>query len=438
MEGITIDDEGSVFHNGKPVTKALFNDEQYFSGSVKEAIKDLPADIVARIQIIDRNAEGSGGVQLQSQEKTKVMNIVTKEDKSAGRMIELGLAQGLPSRSRVNAGMRRIDGSRQLALEGGFSRAPEGIKADDVPGTLGTTAPNRFSGPGSGQAPVSGGQHQTGWLKVGNSFVWDAFKLYPDYRFEPEHRKSNTRLYSEQYFDSGDLRSDVASRGETRQQTHRFIAHAVGENFEKKSYHMTDFRLNQRTMNGSTVRHTTQTGFANRRELEEEDRESRVTDVSLHPQFNKTLSTRWQLGLGADIRYSSSDEGIDTRYEIHALADSPLSADSSIRQSREEQTLNWTSSLQSLLTWTANAQLKIQFRLATDYREAGHDVEAQVWDGEIFRPDAVRSSYLRTSSLGIPMSVTPEYTFKGGFYVAPELAWQPRLIRGQFERGTLA
>src|SRR5690606_26794733 len=102
--------------------------------------------------------------------------------------------------------------------------------------------------------------------------------------------------------------------------------------------------------------------------LEEEDRESRVTDVSFYPQYMRTLSARWQLGLDANIRYYSSDEGIGTRYEIHALAGPQLSPDSSIRQWREEHTLNWTSTLQSLLTWTASSRLKIQFRLAADYR----------------------------------------------------------------------
>src|SRR5690606_7344003 len=35
MEGITINEEGSVFHNGIRVVKALFNNVEYFSGSIR-------------------------------------------------------------------------------------------------------------------------------------------------------------------------------------------------------------------------------------------------------------------------------------------------------------------------------------------------------------------------------------------------------------------
>src|SRR5690606_33263015 len=38
MEGVRIDEEGTLYHNGVVVSKALFNNAQYFDGSVRDAI----------------------------------------------------------------------------------------------------------------------------------------------------------------------------------------------------------------------------------------------------------------------------------------------------------------------------------------------------------------------------------------------------------------
>lgn len=110
MEGITIDPDGSVYYNGEEVVRALFNNETYFTGSVKEAMKELPADIVERIQIIDRNIEGTGAREMKSEETVKVMNIVTKEDKAAGKMFNFTLEGGTQTRRKIDAFMRTIDG----------------------------------------------------------------------------------------------------------------------------------------------------------------------------------------------------------------------------------------------------------------------------------------------------------------------------------------
>src|SRR5690606_22902647 len=130
MEGITIDAEGSVFHNGQEVTRALFNNETYFSGSVKEAISELPADIVDRVQIIDRSADGETARKLRSEETTKVMNIVTKEDKTRGTMIDLVAEGGTQSRGRVDGNYKRIDGPHQRQIAAGYREFPDGLQED--------------------------------------------------------------------------------------------------------------------------------------------------------------------------------------------------------------------------------------------------------------------------------------------------------------------
>lgn len=52
MEGLTVDSNGLIAQN-KPVVKAKLNGKDYMGGSVEQAVKNLPADIINKVQVID-------------------------------------------------------------------------------------------------------------------------------------------------------------------------------------------------------------------------------------------------------------------------------------------------------------------------------------------------------------------------------------------------
>jgi hypothetical protein len=53
MEGVEVAKDGTVTHQGQAVVKARLNGKDYIGGDVAQAIKNLPADIVDKVQIID-------------------------------------------------------------------------------------------------------------------------------------------------------------------------------------------------------------------------------------------------------------------------------------------------------------------------------------------------------------------------------------------------
>jgi hypothetical protein len=53
MPGVQVNADGSITHQGQQVTKVRLNGKDYVGGDVKQAIRNLPSDIIEKAQIID-------------------------------------------------------------------------------------------------------------------------------------------------------------------------------------------------------------------------------------------------------------------------------------------------------------------------------------------------------------------------------------------------
>lgn len=122
IPGITLGRDGTVYFNGEQVKNAKFNGVRYFSGDVTSIIKELPADIIERIQIIDDYGDESRGEVIKD-EAVKTLNVVTKENKSAGTLYSLLGEVANKNRNNIEAGYKSIDNIEQKSLK--FSRATE-------------------------------------------------------------------------------------------------------------------------------------------------------------------------------------------------------------------------------------------------------------------------------------------------------------------------
>jgi hypothetical protein len=53
LPGVKVDADGNVTTQGEPITKIRINGKDFFGTDVATAIKNLPADIIKNLQIID-------------------------------------------------------------------------------------------------------------------------------------------------------------------------------------------------------------------------------------------------------------------------------------------------------------------------------------------------------------------------------------------------
>ena len=84
MPGITVEN-GTVKAHGEEVKKILIDGKEYFGDDVNTALKNLPAEVVDKIQVFDKLSDQSQLTGFNDGNTIKTINIITKQGKSNGQ-----------------------------------------------------------------------------------------------------------------------------------------------------------------------------------------------------------------------------------------------------------------------------------------------------------------------------------------------------------------
>lgn len=121
MPGIEVDSEGRVFVNGEEVKKVRINGKRFFGENTKMATKNIPADLIDKIQIIDEQSEMAKLTGFEDGETTKMINITIKEDKKKGLFANLFGGYGSDDRYEMNGIANWINGNNIVTVLAGLN-----------------------------------------------------------------------------------------------------------------------------------------------------------------------------------------------------------------------------------------------------------------------------------------------------------------------------
>lgn len=116
IPGVIIDEEGNVTAHGEKVTRIIVDGKEFFSSDPRIALKTLPADIIAKIQLIDEKSDQSRFSGFDDGKRTKVINIVTKPDKRKGRFGKAILAKGNGEKYAISGSLNGFDGDKKYSI----------------------------------------------------------------------------------------------------------------------------------------------------------------------------------------------------------------------------------------------------------------------------------------------------------------------------------
>lgn len=123
MEGMEVGNDGTLVHQGETVAKAKLNGKEYLGGDIANAIKNLPAEIVDKIQIVDDYGDQAARTGVKDGDPQKILNITTRTDKSVGNMLNLNAAGGSNERKEAGLFATRINGNQQMGINGNYKDA---------------------------------------------------------------------------------------------------------------------------------------------------------------------------------------------------------------------------------------------------------------------------------------------------------------------------
>ena len=154
MEGMEVGSDGTLTHQGQQVTKARLNGKDYAGGDVAQAIQNLPADIVEKIQIVDDYGDQAGRTGIKDGDPTKVLNITTRADRSVGNVVRATASDGNDDRYDERLFAQRINANEQLGFIGNIRNTVNGVASTGITSNA-PGASNSTSG-GSGGTTTTG------------------------------------------------------------------------------------------------------------------------------------------------------------------------------------------------------------------------------------------------------------------------------------------
>jgi len=150
MEGMEVGSDGTLTHQGQQVMKARLNGKDYAGGNVAQAIQNLPADIVDKIQIVDDYGDEAARTGVKDGTPQKVLNITTRADRSVGNIGRITAGAGSDDRYDERLFLQRIDANEQIGLIGSFKNTVNGVASTGINSSANGTYGSSSSSAGSG------------------------------------------------------------------------------------------------------------------------------------------------------------------------------------------------------------------------------------------------------------------------------------------------
>ncbi|MFI3330356.1 MAG: outer membrane beta-barrel protein [Rikenellaceae bacterium] len=115
MPGIVVTDDG-VEAQGETVEKVFVDGKEFFGNDVTTAIKNLPAMMVDKIEILDKMSDNAEFTGIDDGESYKAMNIVTKKNMRVGKFGKFTAQYGYPDKYYGGATVNFFNSKRRITL----------------------------------------------------------------------------------------------------------------------------------------------------------------------------------------------------------------------------------------------------------------------------------------------------------------------------------
>ncbi|MFH1852044.1 MAG: TonB-dependent receptor, partial [Candidatus Neomarinimicrobiota bacterium] len=170
MPGITLE-SGQVKAQGETVKKVLVDNRPFFGDDPNAALRNLPAEIVEKIQVFDQQSEQAQMTGFDDGNTSKTMNIVTREGMNNGQFGKVYGGYGEDGKYRLGGNLNYFNGQRRISFIGQSNNVNiQNFATEDLLGVMGSSGRRhggRSGGPptgGMGGGPSSGGMRGGGGI----------------------------------------------------------------------------------------------------------------------------------------------------------------------------------------------------------------------------------------------------------------------------------
>ncbi|MGL6068838.1 MAG: hypothetical protein ACRC0I_08760, partial [Sediminibacterium sp.] len=151
LPGVQVDKDGTVKAQGEQVQRVLVDGKRFFGDDPKLATKNLPPDMIDKIQVFDALSDQSAFTGFDDGNRVKTINITTKKDKRKGNFGRVTLGAGASTSEGVydnSVNMSHFNGDMQVTFIGQANNVnKQNFTVQDI---LGSLSGGNFGGGGRG------------------------------------------------------------------------------------------------------------------------------------------------------------------------------------------------------------------------------------------------------------------------------------------------
>ena len=162
LPGVSVDKDGNISAGGKQVTRVKVNGKDFFQGDVKTATRELSADMIDKVQVVDDYGDQANLSGIKDGEPEKVINLQLKKDKNKGVFGRLTAGAGTNDRYQANGNVNFFNNNKQLSIIGNTNNINQGLFNQNDPGSGSGNVSfgNNRGGSGGGGGGGGGGMMQ--------------------------------------------------------------------------------------------------------------------------------------------------------------------------------------------------------------------------------------------------------------------------------------
>jgi hypothetical protein len=161
IPGIQVDKDGGIKAQGETVQRVLVDGKRFFGDDPKMATRNLPPDIIDKIQVFDAASDQSAFTGFDDGNRVKTINITTRKDKRKGYFGRAALGAGANSDDALydnNINISKFNGDQQITFTGQANNVnKQNFSVQDMLGSLGGGGFGGGGGGRGGGATMGGG-----------------------------------------------------------------------------------------------------------------------------------------------------------------------------------------------------------------------------------------------------------------------------------------
>lgn len=237
LPGVQVDKNGNIKAQGKAITKIKVNGKDFFGGDPKTATRELPANIVDKVQIVDDYGDQATVSGIKDGEPEKVMNIQLKKDRNTGYFGRLTAGVGDKGRYQASLNGNYFKDRQQISVfsnsnntsQSNFNSGGGGNmirSGPDLPGTSGAA----MNAAGNGDLQLQSGNTGSDGVTTSNSFGinyrddWGKkLTIYGSYSYSHRNNTGYKITSQQNIFSSGTFFNNQNNNFENFGESHRFL-----------------------------------------------------------------------------------------------------------------------------------------------------------------------------------------------------------------------